>query len=224
MSWNIKLENSWLKYLRWEFDKDYMKQIKSFLKQEIEKAKVIYPRPENIFNALNKTKFDEVKVVIIWQDPYHWKNQAHGLSFSVQDWVKPPPSLQNIYKEIETSLEIKKDFTNWNLTKWTKQWVLLLNAILTVEASKPASHSNIWWENFTDKIIETISKEKTWVIFLLWWAFASKKKILIDEKKHHIIETTHPSPFSAHRWFLGSKCFKKTNEILKSQWEKEINW
>jgi len=164
-----------------------------------------------------------VKIVIIGQDPYHWEWQAHWLSFSVPDWLKFPPSLRNIFKEIKLDLgnEIPK---SWNLERWAKQWVLLLNAILTVEASKAASHSKIWWQNFTDKVIETISKEKSWVIFLLWWAFAQNKKYLIDTKKHYILETTHPSPLSAHRWFLWSKHFSKTNQILKSKGKKEIEW
>ncbi len=221
---NIKLEKSWLYELGQEFSEDYMLGIKDFLKKEIENWKKIYPNPKNLFNALNHTPLDRVKVVIIGQDPYHWYWQAHGLSFSVQDWVPPPPSLKNIYKEIEGSLWIKKDFKNWNLIPWAKSWVLLLNSILSVEANKPASHSNIWWENFTDKIIKIVNDKKQSVVFLLWWAFAQKKKMFIDTNKHYVLETTHPSPFSAHRWFLGSKCFSKTNEILESLWEDKINW
>lgn len=219
----INLNPSWLEYLEKEFEKEYMKNIKSFLESEIKEWKTIYPHPKNIFNALNTTEFDDVKIVIIGQDPYHWEWQAHGLSFSVPNWVKFPPSLRNIFKEIKLDLgnEIPE---SWNLERWAKQWVLLLNAILTVEASKAASHSKIWWQNFTDKVIETISKEKSWVIFLLWWAFAQNKKYLIDTKKHYILETTHPSPLSAHRWFLWSKVFSKTNQILKSKGKKEIEW
>ena len=143
-----------------------------------------------------------MKVVILWQDPYHWPNQAHGLSFSVQDWVTPPPSLKNIYKEIENDIWVEKDYKNGNLTTWAKQWVLLLNAILTVEASKPASHSQIWRQNFTDEIIKQISDKRQGVVFLLWGSFAKQKKELIDTTKHHVLEAAHPSPFSAHNWFF----------------------
>lgn len=221
---DTKLEESWLYNLKWEFEKDYMKNIKRFLEKEIKSWKIIYPKEENIFNALNYTPLNKVKIVIIGQDPYHQPNQANGLSFSVKNWKKLPPSLKNIYKEIENDLNIKKDFSNWDLTFWAKQWILLLNSVLTVEEGKPASHSKIWWENFTDKIIKTISKEKSWIIFLLWGSFAQKKKFLINEKKHYILETTHPSPFSAYKWFLWSKCFSETNKILKKIWKEEINW
>jgi uracil-DNA glycosylase len=159
-----------------------------------------------------------LKVVILWQDPYHWEWQAQGFCFSVPKWIKLPPSLRNIYKELWI------DSKNWDLTSWTKQWVFLLNAILTVQAWNPTSHSKIWWETFTDNIIKTISDKKEWVIFLLWWAFAQTKEKLIDTNKHYILKTTHPSPFSAYRWFLWSNCFKETNKILKENWEKEINW
>lgn len=224
----INLDKSWLKYLWEEFDKPYMKKIKDFLESEIKTWKTIYPHPKNIFNALNTTHFNNLKVVIIGQDPYHGPNQAHGLSFSVQEWVKTPPSLQNIYKEIlsDTWKEsaIISNWQSWDLTSWAKQWALLLNAILTVEAWKPASHSQIGWANFTDEIIKTISAEKSWIVFLLWWAFAQSKKNLIDTSKHFILEAPHPSPFSFHRWFFWCKHFTKTNEILKKQWKKEINW
>jgi uracil-DNA glycosylase len=178
---------------------------------------------ENIFKAFEKTPFDKVKVVILWQDPYHWKWQAQWFCFSVPEWITQPPSLKNIYKELNNSLWLNIP-KSWDLTSWTEQWVFLLNAILTVQAWNPASHAKIWWENFTDNVIKTISDKKDWVVFLLWWAFAQSKKNLIDIKKHYILETTHPSPFSAYRWFLWSNCFKKTNEILKQNWKKEINW
>ena len=219
----INLDNSWLKYLENEFEKDYMKNIKLFLENEIKNGKIIYPNPKNIFNSLNTTKFDDVEVVILWQDPYHWENQAHWLSFSVQDWVKMPPSLKNIYKEIEEDLW-KKQPNSWDLTRWANSWVLLLNAILTVEKWNPASHSNIWWQNFTDEIIKIISKEKSWVVFLLWWSFAQSKENLIDKSKHFILKAPHPSPFSVYRWFYWCKHFSKTNEILKNLWKKEIDW
>lgn len=219
----INLDPSWLKYLKEEFEKPYFIKIRNFLESEIKDWKVIYPNPKNIFNSLNTTNFKKLKVVIIWQDPYHWVWQAHGLSFSVPDWINSPPSLKNIFKEIKNDIW-KEIPDSWNLTKWAKQGVLLLNAILTVEKSKPASHSKIWWQNFTDEVIKTISREKEWIVFLLWWTFAQNKKNLIDSSEHHILETSHPSPFSAHRWFLWSKHFSKTNEILKSEWKKEIDW
>ena len=220
----INLDSSWLEILKDEFEKPYLKKIKSFLVSEIKAWKTIYPHPKNIFNALGYTHFDNVKIVILWQDPYHWVNQAHGLSFSVQDWITPPPSLKNIYKEIKNDIWEKKDFNNWNLTVWAKQWILLLNSILTVEASKPASHSQIWWQNFTDEIIRQISDKKKWVIFLLWWSFAKKKKDLIDINKHHVLEASHPSPFSVHSWFFWCWHFSKANEILESEWKEKIKW
>lgn len=213
------LNNDWEKYLKNELEKEYFKKIEDFLNTQIKLEKTIYPKKEDIFSVFNKLKLKEIKVVIIWQDPYHWEKQAHWLSFSVQKWIKIPPSLRNIFKEIW-----KEGEQNWNLEYLVKQWVFLLNSILTVEKAKPASHSKIWWETFTNMVIKSISKEKKWVIFLLWWAFAQKKKVLIDEKKHYILETTHPSPFSSYRWFLWSNCFIKTNEILKKLWEKEIDW
>lgn len=219
----IQLHESWLTYLWEEFEKPYFKKIKEFLETEIKAGKIIYPHPKNIFNALNTTHFDNVKVVIIGQDPYHGPGQAHGLSFSVQDWVRQPPSLKNIFKEINNDLW-KEIPESWNLTRWAKQGVLLLNAVLTVEASTPTSHANIGWQTFTDEVIKTISREKSWVVFLLWWAYAQNKKELIDTSKHFVLEAPHPSPFSAHRWFLGCKHFSKTNEILKKQWQKDIIW
>ncbi len=227
---NINLDHSWLKHLEKEFQKDYMIKIKSFLEEEIKSWKTIYPNPKNIFAALNYTTLEKVKVVIIGQDPYHWENQAHWLSFSVPiNQTKIPPSLKNIYKEIENDLE-KPSSTlvtlnpEWRLISWAKQWVLLLNAILSVEANKAASHSKIGWQNFTDEVIKVINKELSWVVFILWGNFAKSKKTLIDNNKHYIIEWVHPSPLSASRWFFGSKPFSKTNEILKKQWKKEINW
>ena len=220
---NINIEASWLEILKDEFEKDYMKEIKSFLVKEIENWKTIYPHPKNIFKAFDKTPFDKVKVVILGQDPYHWPNQAQGFCFSVEKWQKLPPSLKNIYKELETSLWISPS-NSWDLTAWTEKWVFLLNAILTVEAGKPASHSQIGWEKFTDSVIKTISDKKENIVFLLWGAFAQSKEYLIDKNKHFILKTSHPSPFSANRWFLWSNCFKETNEILEKIWKKPINW
>lgn len=219
----IKLEKSRLEVLKDEFEKEYFNKIKTFLLEEIKKWKTIYPKWWDIFNALNSTPFEKIKVVIIWQDPYHGYWQAHGLCFSVPDWTKQPPSLKNIFKEIESDLWIKMS-NNWNLENWAKQWVLLLNSVLTVEKEKAWSHSNIWWQQFTDKIIMEISKRLEWVIFLLWGSYAHSKDILININKHYILKTVHPSPLSAYRWFFGSKHFSKTNEILKKLGKKEINW
>lgn len=218
-----KIESSWLEVLKEEFEKPYFSEIKKFLVSEIETKKTIFPEMKNIFKAFDKTPFSEVKVVILWQDPYHWPGQAQGFCFSVPEWMKLPPSLQNMYKELEKSLQIPSS-TSWDLTAWTEQWVFLLNAILTVEARKPASHSKIWWENFTDQVIQTISDKKEWIIFLLWWSFAQSKEKFIDTNKHFVLKTTHPSPFSAHRWFLGSNCFVETNRILRENGESEIDW
>ena len=218
---NINIEASWLEILKDEFEKDYMKEIKSFLVKEIENWKTIYPHPKNIFKAFDKTPFDKVKVVILGQDPYHWPNQAQGFCFSVEKWQKLPPSLKNIYKELETSLWISPS-NSWDLTAWTEKWVFLLN--LTVEAGKPASHSQIGWEKFTDSVIKTISDKKENIVFLLWGAFAQSKEYLIDKNKHFILKTSHPSPFSANRWFLWSNCFKETNEILEKIWKEKIDW
>lgn len=224
----INLEKSWLKYLKEEFSKPYMINIKSFLETEIKSWKTTYPNPKDIFNALNTTSFENTKVVIIWQDPYHWPNQAHWLCFSVKSWINPPPSLKNIFKEIKSDTWkeslILKNWISWDLTSLASQWVLLLNSILTVEAWIPASHSKIWWQNFTDKIIETISKEKIWVVFLLWWAYAQSKKKLINSEKHYILEAPHSSPFSVHKWFFWCKHFSKTNEFLRNDGKKEIDW
>ncbi len=220
----IQLTDSWTKVLKNELEKPYIEEIKDFLNKEIKDWKIIYPDQKNIFNAFNATNFDDIKVIILWQDPYHWEWQAHGLSFSVQDWIKTPPSLKNIYKEIESDLNIKKDMNNGNLLSWADQWVLLLNACLSVEKSKPASHSKIWWQNFTDEVIKQISNKKENIVFLLWGAFAQSKRDLIDSKKHLILEAAHPSPFSAYRWFFWCKHFSKTNTYLKQDWIKEILW
>lgn len=217
------IHKSWDKILNNEFNQDYYKKIKEKIVEDINNWKTIYPPLESVFSAFSKTSLDDLKVVILWQDPYHWEWQAHWLSFSVQDWVKPPPSLKNIYKELNDDLwiEIPK---SWNLENWTKKWVLLLNAILTVKASLPASHSKIGWETFTNTIIKNISDKKENIIFILWWNFARSKKSLIDLNKHFVIESAHPSPFSAYNWFFWSKPFSKCNEILKKIWKKEIDW
>ena len=220
---SIKIEDSWKNILSEEFEKPYFSEIKSFLQDEIESGKTIYPHPKNIFHIFNIVPFEKVRVVILGQDPYHNVWQAHGMSFSVREWTKIPPSLRNMYKEIGEEFGIEF-WENWDLTPWTEQWVFLLNAILTVEAHKAASHSKIGWENFTDAVIKKISDEREGVVFLLWGNFARSKKSLINISKHLVLEAPHPSPFSAHSWFFGCNHFKKVNEYLKENGEKEIDW
>lgn len=223
MEINPKIEESWKKVLASEFEKEYFKKIKQTIIEDLQNWEILYPAMPNIFAAFNSTPFDKLKVVILGQDPYHWEWQAHGLSFSVPNGIKNPPSLKNIYKEIKSDLGITEPDSG-NLEKWASEWVFLLNAILTVKAWKPASHSNIWWEQFTDAVIKTISDQKEWVIFLLWWNFARSKKNLIDTTKHYVLEAAHPSPFSAYNWFFGCKHFSQTNEILKKLGKNPINW
>ncbi|MCD5380330.1 uracil-DNA glycosylase [Candidatus Gracilibacteria bacterium] len=221
----LKIPKSYQDILSKELDKNYFKEIVSFLKLEKKAGKIINPEEKNIFRALELTNFQDIKVVILGQDPYHQQGQAHGLSFSVQDGIKVPPSLRNIYKEIESCIGLgDNDTANGNLEGWAKQGVLLLNAVLTVEDSKPASHSKIGWEQFTDAIITKISEQKEDVVFLLWGAFAKSKAKLIDSTKHLILETSHPSPLGSYRGFLGSNCFKEANDYLKKKGKKEINW
>jgi uracil-DNA glycosylase len=220
---NVQIDDSWKSALTDEFDKPYFKELKEFLAAEKNAGKLIYPPGPLIFNAFNSTPFDKVRVVIIGQDPYHGAQQAHGLCFSVQHGVKPPPSLVNIYKELKSDVGFEIPNHGY-LQAWTTQGVFLLNAILTVEANQPASHQKKGWEEFTNAAIHQLSKERKGLIFLLWGAFAQQKAALIDEKKHTILKAAHPSPFSAYNGFFGCKHFSKTNEILKSRGEAEINW
>ena len=217
-----ELEKSWENKMKKEFEKDYFSILNQFLKQEY-KEQTIFPEKKLIFNALNSTPFNKVKVVIIGQDPYHGKGQAHGLSFSVTEGIKTPPSLVNIFKEIESDLKIY-NHGKGDLTKWAKQGVLLLNATLTVRENTAGSHQNKGWEQFTDQIISTISEEKKDLVFLLWGKFAQNKAKLIDKNKHHILMSSHPSPLSSYRGFLGCKHFSECNNILKRDNETEINW
>ena|ERR1700744_3656652 len=220
----IGLEPGWLHVLHDEFDKPYMVELRNFLKKEKDEGHKIYPKNADIFNAFNTTPFDKVEVVILGQDPYHGEHQAHGLSFSVQKGIAPPPSLKNIYKELATDIP---EFTipqHGDLTEWAQQGVLLLNASLTVRASLPGSHQKRGWEEFTDTVIKKLSDEKEGLVFILWGAFAQAKAELIDSKKHHIIKSPHPSPFSADRGFFGSKPFSKTNALLVKEGKKPINW
>jgi uracil-DNA glycosylase len=221
----IELESSWLEVLGDEFDKDYMIHLKNYLKEEKESGKIIYPKGSDIFNAFNTTPFDNVKVVILGQDPYHGPNQAHGLSFSVQKGVPTPPSLQNIYKELATDIITFKIPSTGNLTEWAEQGVLLLNATLTVQAANAGSHQKKGWEKFTDNVIKKISDEKTGIVFILWGNYAQSKSELIDTTKHLIIKSTHPSPLAVSRGgFFGSKPFSRTNEYLIKQGKKPIDW
>ncbi|MDR3696493.1 uracil-DNA glycosylase [Mucilaginibacter sp.] len=220
----IELEPGWLEVLSGEFGKDYMVQLRQFLKNEKDAGNKIYPKGTDIFNAFWKTPFSDLKVVILGQDPYHGENQAHGLSFSVQKGITIPPSLRNIYKELSTDIPGFVTPNHGNLTEWAEQGVLLLNASLTVRAGTPGSHQKKGWEEFTDQVIKTISDKKEGIIFILWGAFAQAKAELIDKTKHHIIKSPHPSPFSADRGFFGSGPFSKTNELLIKDGKKPIDW
>jgi len=220
----VVIEESWKKVLKDEFQKSYFLKIKEALINDYKKEVEIYPPAKEIFNAFNLTPFTNLKVVILGQDPYHGKGQAHGLCFSVKDEIKPPPSLKNIYKELKTAFDDFEIPQHGNLTNWAKQGVFLLNAMLTVKANQAASHQNIGWQNFTDAVIKTISEQKKGVVFMLWGNFAKKKSILIDESKHFILKAAHPSPFSAHSGFFGCKHFSKANEILKKDGKEEIDW
>jgi len=218
------MEATWKEVLKKEFTKPYFKQIVFFLKTEKSTGKIIYPLGSLIFNAFNQTPFNKLKVVIIGQDPYHGEGQAHGLSFSVQNGIKPPPSLANIYKEIQTDIGIAMPVQYGNLTRWAEQGILLLNSALTVRANEPNSHAKFGWGEFTDAVIQKISDEKKGIVFLLWGKFAQEKQILIDETKHTVLKAAHPSPLSAHTGFFGCNHFSKTNEILIKQGLAPIDW
>ena len=220
---DVKIEASWKEMLKQEFTKPFFLQVATHLKTERATGATVYPPGQLIFNAFNTTPFENVKVVILGQDPYHGPGQAMGLSFSVPDGVPPPPSLVNIYKELYADIGIPITKTG-NLTKWAKQGVFLLNAILTVRANEPASHSKIGWMDFTDAVIRKISDEKTGVVFLLWGKFAQEKQVLIDETKHTVLKAAHPSPFSADKGFFGCRHFSKTNEVLMKQRIEPIDW
>ena len=221
---DVKIEASWAAVLKNEFSKPYFQQIVTFLRTEKAAGKVIYPPGTLIFNAFYQTPFNKVKVVILGQDPYHGPGQAHGLSFSVPNGIKPPPSLVNIFKEMEKDTGIAMPREYGNLTRWAEQGVLLLNAALTVRANEPFSHAKFGWVEFTDAVIQKISDEKHGVVFLLWGKFAQDKQSLIDETKHFILKAAHPSPFSADRGFFGCKHFSKTNELLVKQGVSPIDW
>jgi uracil-DNA glycosylase len=220
---NVAIEQSWKNELSQEFEQPYFEGIVNFLKVEKAAGKTIFPPGQKIFNAFDAAPFDKVKVVILGQDPYHGAGQAHGLSFSVEKGIKPPPSLVNIYKELYSDLGLPIPNHGY-LQSWAEQGVLLLNATLTVEANTPNSHANIGWLNFTDAVIKNLSQKRENLVFLLWGKFAQGKSVLIDTNKHLIIASAHPSPFSAHSGFLGSKPFSKTNEWLSSKGITPIDW
>lgn len=221
-SMDVKIEKSWKEKLSKEFEQEYFFELANFVKSEFQN-KTIYPPAKEIFKAFDACPFDDVKVVILGQDPYHGLGQANGLCFSVHPGVPMPPSLVNIFKERKADLG-KSMPPNGDLTFWAKQGVLLLNATLTVAAKSPGSHQNKGWEEFTDAVIQRLSDEKENLVFILWGAYAQKKGSVIDRNKHFVIKSPHPSPFAAHRGFFGSKPFSKCNEFLVSQNKEPIDW
>ncbi len=222
MANEVQIEDSWKQALSDEFGKPYFQEIRSFLKSEIKKGKTIYPPGPLIFNAFNTTPFDKVRVVILGQDPYHGPGQAMGLSFSVPVGVRRPPSLVNIYKELNNDLQIPIA-EEGDLTKWAEQGVFLLNAMLTVEKGRAASHKKIGWQTFTDAVIRTLSERKEGLVFLLWGRFAQGKIPLIDQLKHHVLQSAHPSPLAGNRFF-NNHHFSRTNELLLQQGYPPIDW
>lgn len=219
---DVKIEESWKAHLKEEFEKEYFIKVTNFIRDEYQ-TKQIFPPAKLIFNAFDHTPFDKVKVVILGQDPYHNDGQAHGLSFSVNDGIQFPPSLINIFKEINADLGIPIPKSG-NLTRWADQGVLLLNATLTVQAHQAGSHQNKGWENFTDAAIKKLADERENLVFLLWGSYAQKKAAFIDGNKHLILKSVHPSPLSAHRGFFGNKHFSQINEYLVSKGQTPIEW
>jgi uracil-DNA glycosylase len=220
---DVKIDASWKEILKEEFNKTYFEQIALHIKTEKAQGKIIYPPGSLLFNAFNTTPFNKVKVVLLGQDPYHGRGQAHGLCFSVQQGVPPPPSLVNIFKELQDDIGIAIP-NHGNLTHWAQQGVFLLNASLSVRAGEPMSHSKIGWAEFTDTVIKKISVLKKNVVFLLWGKFAQEKRVLIDESKHCILRSVHPSPLSAYGGFFGCKHFSKTNEYLVANGIDPVDW
>ena len=219
---DVKIEEGWKSQLKNEFDKPYFNELVRFVKEEYS-SKTIYPPSKLIFNAFNSTPFNQVKVVIVGQDPYHQPHQAHGLCFSVNDGIRIPPSLVNIYKEINLDLGTPIP-TSGNLERWAKQGVLLLNATLTVRAGSAGSHQGKGWEQFTDSIIDSLSSNRNNLVFMLWGSYAQKKGASIDQSKHIVMKSVHPSPLSAHRGFFGNKHFSRANEYLTSNGKSPIEW
>ena len=219
----VQLDPSWGDVIGEEFDRPYMAELRQFIKTQKAARKVIYPPGPEIFNALNTTAFDDVKVVILGQDPYHGPDQAHGLCFSVRKGVRNPPSLKNIYKEIEGDLGVQMP-AHGDLTGWAKQGVLLLNATLTVEAHNAGSHQGKGWEQFTDAIIHALNNRRQNIVYILWGSYAQKKGAFIDATNNLVLKSVHPSPLSAHRGFFGNKQFSKTNAYLEQHGVNPINW
>lgn len=219
---NVRVDASWKALLEEEFGQAYFKELTDFVKEEY-RTKAVYPPPPLIFNALDSCPVDQVKVVILGQDPYHGKGQAHGLSFSVQKGVRQPPSLHNIMKELKEDLGIDSP-AHGDLSEWAKQGVLLLNATLTVEGGKPGSHQGKGWERFTDAVIKTLAEKREHLVFILWGKYAQQKEALIDTSKHLVIKSAHPSPYSASVGFFGSKPFSKANAYLKEHGIEVIRW
>lgn len=220
---DIKLEESWKTVLQSEVSKEYMQVLRAFLAQEKAAGKQVYPRGREYFRAMDLTPFENVKVVILGQDPYHGPGQAHGLSFSVRPDVRIPPSLVNIYKELDADLGIPPANHGF-LEHWAEQGVLLLNAVLTVEHKQAASHQGQGWEEFTDRVIRELNEQREHVVFILWGSYAQKKGRFIDESKHLVLKSVHPSPLSAYRGFFGSKPFSKANDYLVAHGQKPIDW
>ena len=220
----FQLPSSWIQYLEEELNQSYMKDLKKKLIECKNKNINVYPEKSKIFNAFHLTPFQKIKVVILGQDPYHGPGQAHGLSFSVPHNIKTPPSLMNIFKELDSDLKVEINKTNGNLEHWAKQGVFLLNTTLTVEKSKPMSHKNFGWNIFTDKVIEIINHYRENIVFILWGAHAHSKTHLIDSSKHLILKSVHPSPLSSHRGFFGSRPFSQTNNYLESKEIDKIVW
>lgn len=219
----IKLEPGWRSALKAEFEKPFMTNLRAFLKSELDKKKSIYPKPSEFFAAFNTTPLDNVKVVILGQDPYHGPGQAHGLCFSVREGIDFPPSLLNIFKELQTDVGFKIP-EHGCLTQWAEQGVLLLNATLSVEAGKAGSHQKRGWEEFTDAAVRYLNEKRENLVFILWGSYAQKKGEFIDTKKHLVIKSPHPSPLSSHRGFFGSKPFSKTNAYLQKHGIKPVDW
>ena len=220
---DVKIEQSWKDVLSGEFEKEYFKKLTDFVRGEYKSGKTIYPKPQNIFNAFNLCPLSDVKVVIIGQDPYHEPGQAHGLCFSVENGIDLPPSLINIYKEIESDIGHKSK-TNGDLSYWARQGVLLLNSTLTVRAHQAASHSGKGWETFTDAVIRAVSENRKNVVYLLWGSFTQKKADVVNAQQNLILKSAHPSPLSAYRGFFGNHHFSKTNEYLIAHGETPIDW
>ena len=219
----VKIEESWREVLQPQFDSVYFEMLTAFVRKAYQ-ASTVYPPGSKIFEAFNRTPFDKVKVVILGQDPYHGPNQAHGLCFSVQDGIQPPPSLINIYKELQKEYGMAVNMTNGNLTRWADQGVLLLNATLTVEAGKAGSHQGKGWETFTDAAIKALSDRREGLVFMLWGSYAQQKGRVIDRSKHLVLESSHPSPLSVYRGFDGCGHFKKANQYLQSRGQEPIDW